>query len=165
MGITVLPRLKNLVMMDNPVQLEVDFRMVIIARMPTLAVLDKEAIKPYDRDWSIMTLLDSLYHEQVDLKVAVEDLMDAIDPVEMADTATLPPSQTSLTSETDFMEDEDWEDGEEADDEVNEVDVVERTNSKDLLETKSIEEDDLDREYYGEKEPKEDEEDQGEQET
>ena len=149
-------------MLDNPVQLEVDFRMVIIARMATLTILDKQEIKPYDRDWSIMTLLDSLYHEQVDLKVAVDDLIDAIEPVEMPDIATLPPSQSSLTSQTDLMEEEQWDEDGMIDEEVEENIEVQRTNSKDLIETQSIEENDLDREYFGEKEPKEGEEDEEE---
>ncbi|OWA52148.1 putative Leucine-rich repeat-containing protein 23 [Hypsibius exemplaris] len=139
-GVCVLPKIKTLVMLDNPVQLEEDFRMVMIARMPTLTTLDKDPVSQYDRDWSIMLLLDCLHHEEADLMVAVGDMIEKFRPVE--------PSELVESVEKEARHERTSEDAGPVDDA--DVSRAVRGLSVSPIESLVVLEDDLDRKYWGE---------------
>lgn len=117
--------------------------MVMICRMPSLKILDKEEIKPYDRDWSIITLLDCLYHEEIDLKAAVSDLFGNLTPVERADMDIAPPEKLRKNEAvTDIPKDE--KEGEEVETAIVELETYWSADGGEETD------DDLKREYWGE---------------
>ena len=120
-------------------------------------MLDKQLVSAYDRDWSIMLLLDCLHHEEADLMVGVGDLFEHFHSVDLTDQTDRQVRETALDAVPGV---EGVMDGDTAEDDSGRESV---TNEREIslpyeesLAAGGVFEDDLDRQYYGEKAAEED---------